>query len=98
MLDPEEADAVGAVVDRDLDVVVRTEVGLHGDQLAVEREGGLATGATAARPRPVEGLQSCLECAACLRIRRDHDGAARAVDEQLLEVPDAVHDLWRTRD
>ena len=48
LLDPEEADTVGAIVDRELDVVVRAEVGLHGDQLAVEGEGGLPTGVTAA--------------------------------------------------
>jgi hypothetical protein len=98
LLDPKEADAIRAVVDRQLDVVVGAEVGLDGDALPVEREGWCAAGPTAAHRGPLEGLQSRLERETRLRIRRHHDGAAGAVDEQRVAVPEAVHDPGRTRD
>ncbi len=51
LLDPQQPDAVGAVVEGQLDVVLDADIGFDADQLAVERAGRLAAGSFAAHER-----------------------------------------------
>ena len=82
LLDPQQPDAVGAIVEREFDVILDADIGFDADQLAIERPRRLAAGGLAAHQRgpprfpAAPGIRS--RVAGC---GRDHQRAAIAIDQ-----------------